>query len=204
MTRSADLSLDAPRRPAANVASALPVRAAGTRSRAGNAMNRARAALLDGAREAVAANGTRITMSQVATSAGVAKATLYNHFRTREAVLSALVTDEVTALADDCAGLPLAEALATAASRISTHPLLARLAAGEAATLVALARLDPAAEGWQLARAAVAGHLERAGRDGLPQVLRLLGSYLVSPGTQVEADVAALLAGLPAARGDGT
>ena len=63
----------------------------GTRTRAGNAMNRTRAALLDGARRAVEMSGTKITMAQVAASAGVAKATLYNHFRTRDAVLSALV-----------------------------------------------------------------------------------------------------------------
>ena len=31
--------------------------------------------------------GTKITMSQIAANAGVAKATLYNHFRTRDAVL---------------------------------------------------------------------------------------------------------------------
>src|SRR6478752_7215591 len=83
------------------IASAAPVREAGTRSRAGNAMNRTRAALLDGARRAVEVSGTKITMAQVAASAGVAKATLYNHFRTREAVLSAVLLDQVRRIADD-------------------------------------------------------------------------------------------------------
>src|SRR6185437_6924026 len=82
----------------AAITSAAPVRVVGTRTRAGNAMNRSRAALMDGTRRAVATGGTKITMAQVATASGVAKATLYNHFRTREALLSALVVDEVTQL----------------------------------------------------------------------------------------------------------
>ncbi|HYU65612.1 MAG TPA: hypothetical protein VEK09_02575 [Jatrophihabitantaceae bacterium] len=45
-----------PTAPSPQMASAAPVRAAGTRSRAGNAMNRTRAALLEGARRAVEVN----------------------------------------------------------------------------------------------------------------------------------------------------
>ena len=101
------------------IASAAPVRAAGTRSRAGNAMNRTRAALLDGARRSVEVNGTKITMAQVAAAAGVAKATLYNHFRTREAVLSALLAAEVAKLVDEFAGQPLADALGGAANALA-------------------------------------------------------------------------------------
>src|SRR4051812_34679773 len=97
------------------IASAAPVRERGTRTRAGNAMNRTRTALLEGARRAVLVNGTKITMSQVAAAAGVAKATLYNHFRTREAVLAALVVDEVHALATRAMELPLERALAETA-----------------------------------------------------------------------------------------
>ncbi|MDT4917587.1 MAG: TetR/AcrR family transcriptional regulator, partial [Pseudonocardiales bacterium] len=69
-------------------ASAAPVRQQGMHTRAGNAMSRTRAALLSGAARAVSVTGSRITMAQVATAAGVAKATLYNHFRTRDAVLA--------------------------------------------------------------------------------------------------------------------
>src|ERR1700760_960026 len=82
------------------IASAAPVREAGTRARAGNAMNRTRAALLDGARRAVEESGTKLTMSQVAVASGVAKATLYNPFRPRDAVLSALLEDETARLVD--------------------------------------------------------------------------------------------------------
>ena len=90
-----------------NVASAAPVRVTGTRTRAGNAMSRTRTALMVGAARAVEASGTKITMAQVAAAAGVAKATLYNHFRTREAVLAGLLTAEVQKLVDAAADKPL-------------------------------------------------------------------------------------------------
>src|SRR3954447_15000654 len=96
------------------VASAAPVREKGTRTRAGNAMDRTRAALLAGAARAVAASGTKITMAQVATAAGVAKATLYNHFRTREAVLAALVLPQGDEIIDAQAGKPLGTGLVDA------------------------------------------------------------------------------------------
>src|ERR1700744_2497409 len=88
------------------IASAAPVRVVGTRTRARNAMGRSRASLMEGARQAVQVSGTKITMSQIAAAAGVAKATLYNHFRTREAVLEALLADEVARLVEQ-AGRPV-------------------------------------------------------------------------------------------------
>ena len=71
-------------------------RPSGPRSRAGNAMGRARAGVLDGALRSVVKQGTRATtMSGIATLGGVAKATVYNHFRTKDEVWAALVADEV-------------------------------------------------------------------------------------------------------------
>src|SRR5581483_10636450 len=137
------------------IASAAPVPTRGTRARAGNAMNRTRAAILDGARRAVEVSGTKITMAQVAAAAGVAKATLYNHFRTREAVLDALLLDEVQVLIDRAAGLPLADALAKVAAAISDNPLLRTLARIEPGTVAALGRIDRTALGWQRAIGAV-------------------------------------------------
>jgi len=182
------------------VASAAPVRAAGTRSRAGNAMDRTRAALLDGARRAVAVSGTRITMAQVAAAAGVAKATLYNHFRTREAVLAALLDDEVCRLASLGAGRPAGDRLVLAAEALSEHPALRAMAALEPATLTALAAVDPSTPGWAAARAAVAAALADEGRGGADLVLRWLASFVVTPAARAEiaADVAILLSGLPA------
>jgi AcrR family transcriptional regulator len=181
------------------IASAAPVRAVGTRSRAGNAMNRTRAALLEGARNAVAVSGTKITMAQVAASAGVAKATLYNHFRTRDAVLSALLLDEVDTLVREFGDLPLPEALSGAANALAKHPLLRTLARAEPATLAVLACVDTTAPGWRLARECVAAALARGSRTGTDTVLRWLSSYLITPaGTaSVAADLAVVLGGLP-------
>jgi AcrR family transcriptional regulator len=181
------------------IASAAPIPTQGTRSRGGNAMSRTRAAILDGARRAVEISGTRITMSQVAAAAGVAKATLYNHFRTREAVLDALLLDEVTTFVEPLTGVDLAEALSAAATAISEHPLLRALARVEPATLAALARVDDAAEGWQLAAATVESALRAEGRGGADLVLRWLASHIVSPATaaSIKADVELLLVALP-------
>jgi len=181
------------------VASAAPVRERGTRSRAGNAMNRTRTALMAGAAEAVRTSGTKITMSQVATCAGVAKATLYNHFRTREAVLAALVVHEVEQLVSAQSGKTLPDALVEAATRIAEHPVRAVLARVEPAALARLGRVDLEAAGWATARAAVADLLAAAGRGGTDTVLRWLASYLVSPAgrSSILADVGVLLAGLP-------
>jgi AcrR family transcriptional regulator len=185
------------------LASAEPIRQSGTRVRAGNAMSRTRAALLAGARRAVEANGTRITMAQVAAAADVAKATLYNHFRTREAVLAALVQAEVRALVDHYAGQPLAEALTGVAHRLSTDPAVRAVAAREPAALAALAGVDLDRPGWRAARDALGAALAHAGRGGTDTVLRWLASFLTTPGTPaaIADDVAVLLAGLPPAAG---
>jgi AcrR family transcriptional regulator len=179
--------------------SAAPVRTPGTRSRAGNAMNRTRAALLDGARRAVRTHGTKITMAQVAASAGVAKATLYNHFRTREALLDALLADEVEALVSRFGALPLADALSGAASEVAEHPLLRALAQLEPATLARLGCIDLSANPWRRASEAVDAVLSADRRAGGELVLRWLASYLLSPATQasIAADLAILVAGLP-------
>jgi AcrR family transcriptional regulator len=165
-------------------------------------MNRSRSALLDGARQAVVSCATRITMAQVATAAGVAKATLYNHFRTREAVLSALLADEVSSLIENCAGRPLPDALADAADALSANPMLRSIARLEPATLALLAQVDMSAEGWRHARDAIRALLDSAERGGSAIVLRWLASYLMTPASRadIDADVETLLTGLPPAR----
>jgi AcrR family transcriptional regulator len=181
------------------LASAAPVRQRGTHTRAGNAMDRTRAALLGGAAKAVTATGTRITMAQVAAAAGVAKATLYNHFRTRDAVLAALVEHQVDEIIDAQAGKPLGTALADAAAVIADHPVRRGLARVEPAVLASLGRIDDAAAGWQHARAAVGAALAAEARDGVDTVLRWLASFILSDATpqSIDRDVAVLLAGLP-------
>ncbi len=189
--------------PVPAIASAAPVRTTGTRTRAGNAMSRTRTALLSGAAQAVTVSGTRIAMAQVAAAAGVAKATLYNHFRTRDAVLDALVAHEVSALIDAAAGNPVERALVDTAIAISRHPVRQGLAAIEPAALARLAAIDDTSEGWRLARAAVAAQLALIGRGGADTVVRWLGSFLLSPASPsaIVADVVVLVAGLPVTAG---
>lgn len=161
-------------------------------------MGRTRARLLDAALRAVQEQGPRrTTMADLAAFAGVAKATLYNHFRTKDHIWSALVTREVEVLAAECAELPLAQGLETAAGRISAHPALRRLAATDPAALAELVTGSDA-PGWQAARHAVRVALAAAGRQGDDLVLRWLSSYLTTPGSPdaVSESVALLIAGL--------
>ncbi|MCW2543394.1 MAG: transcriptional regulator, TetR family, partial [Frankiales bacterium] len=84
-------------------ASDAPVRQAGTRTRSGNTMAHTRAALLHATDACVARYGVRkTTMVDVASRSGVAKATLYNHFRTKDDVLAALVEQQVADLIGQC------------------------------------------------------------------------------------------------------
>ena len=71
----------------------------GVHMRSGNGMNRTRAGLLSGAARAFAEHGLRrSTMQSIAASAGVAKATLYNHFQTKDEVAAALLAVELADL----------------------------------------------------------------------------------------------------------
>jgi AcrR family transcriptional regulator len=182
-------------------ASAAPVREAGTRSRSGNAMLRTRTALLAAAAGCIERYGVRkTTMSDLATVGGVAKATLYNHFRTKDDVLTALVETSVAALADECAlvaagrapvtpGLPdpgagLAAAFAAAARALAASRPLRRVAASEPAVLAALATPGDGPL-WAGVRAGVARVLTAADAPADPAtielVLRALLGHLVDP-----------------------
>ena len=193
--------------------SAAPVRPAGTRARSGNAMLRTRAAILAAALRCVERQGVRrTTMSDIAGTAGVAKATLYNHFRTKDDVLVALVESTVLALADRAVavaggtaeqvpgrpapGSGLADALVLLTGELADAPALRRLAADEPALLVRL--VSPAAPAaWMTVRDAAARLLTAA---GLPTsdlaatlVLRHLVHHLVWPSTAEDAVVGAEL-----------
>ncbi len=145
------------------VASMAPVRVGGTRARAGNAMGRTRAGILEAAGRAVEKYGVkRTTMSDVASVAGIAKGTLYNHFRTKNDLLTAAVAAGIEALADECVPLAkgrgeagLAHALRHAAETLSAQPSLVRVAADDPTELVKL--IIPGFGGaWPTARAAIA------------------------------------------------
>jgi AcrR family transcriptional regulator len=185
--------------------SAAPVRELGVHSRAGNAMQRTRAALLDGAVRAIEKHGARrTTMADIAMLAGVAKGTLYNHFRTKEAVYSATADAELRSLGAECrmvAREDLAEALALAADRIGAHPALRRIAAEEPAVLAELVAIGPTTV-WDTARSAVAGVLAEARVDiddvRVDLVVRWLVSFVATPGRDVEGQSAAVAAAVMA------
>lgn len=166
-------------------------------------MARTRAAVLDGASRAVEKYGARkATMSDIASLAGIAKGTLYNHFRTKDAVYAAALDTAVRTLADECvtAGRDdLADALALAAERIGSHPALRRIAVDEPAALAALTTVGSSGV-WLTVRTAVRDVLVAAGRDTGDRSVELATRWLVSfvgaPGTDVEGQAALLAAAL--------
>ncbi len=165
-------------------------------------MGRGRAAVLDGARQAVLARGTAVTMSQVAASAGVAKATLYNHFRTRRDVLDALLDAELDTALTELVDRPLEDALAGAARLLSDHPLLRALGAREPATLAAMVGADGSSRARRRVVEAVAELLAGFDRQGAETVVRWLASFVLSPASSaaIERDVEVLVVGLPSRR----
>jgi AcrR family transcriptional regulator len=186
-------------------ASALPRRELGVRSRAGNAMGRTRAAVLDGAARAIEKHGSRrATMSDIASFAGVAKGTLYNHFRTKDAVYSAALEAGIRSLAEECVVVAvddLADALALAAERLSTVPALRRIATDEPAVLAVLTSIGDGRE-WDGVRESVRATLAAAGRDAtapaVDVVLRWLVSYVGNPGRDVETQSQLVASAVPA------
>ena len=161
-------------------------------------MGRTRAALLEGAQRAVEKYGVRRTsMAELATVAGIAKGTLYNHFRTKDDVWAALIEHEVTALADECVLVGsadgLAAALERAADRIGAHAGLRRIAAEEPAVLARRVVVGEG-RGWDTARAAVGDVLSVEPDDELVAlVLRWLVSFVGAPGRAGEAAAGAQL-----------
>ncbi len=157
-----------------------PVHVAGAHTRSGNAMGRTRLGLLAGAARAFAEHGLRrSTMQSIAAAAGVAKATLYNHFRTKDEVAAALLAAELDRLTALAMELPVEEALAALSDELGGHPVLRRLAATEPELLTAL--LGMGAERWAelTGRLAEALHLDA---DGAELAARWLLGVVLQPG----------------------
>jgi AcrR family transcriptional regulator len=174
-------------------------------------MARTRAAVLDGAARAVEKHGARkATMADIASLAGIAKGTLYNHFRAKEAVYAAALDAGIRSLAAECvsaAGDDLGEALALAADRIGTHPAIRRIANDEPVVLASLVTPTDMPL-WGLARSSVRDVLVAAGvatsSAAIDMVVRWLISFVVSPAAEpvVQANLVAS-ALLPAGVGAG-
>jgi AcrR family transcriptional regulator len=173
----------------------------GTRSRAGNAMGRTREAALNGAVAAITKYGARkATMGDIAMLAGIAKATLYNHFRTRDDVYAAVLVaqvDEIAATAgerDD-----FGSALAAAAQSVAEHAALRKVVTEDPAILIGLLGVH-GAELAAAARAHIGDALQRAGYSTTPAsvglVLSFLASQILTPAEAAERlAVAGLIAG---------
>jgi AcrR family transcriptional regulator len=163
-------------------------------------MNRTRAGLLAGAARAFADSGLRrSTMQSIAAAAGVAKATLYNHFRTKDDVVAALLAAELDRLTAQAAALPTGQALATLSDELGAHPVLRRLAEVEPETLAAMLTVGP--ERW----ADLVGRLATALRidpDDADLVARWLAGVVLQPGRSTTRHRhAARLAGVLSAAG---
>jgi AcrR family transcriptional regulator len=143
-------------------------------------MGRTRLGLLAGAARAFAEQGVRrSTMQSVAAAAGVAKATLYNHFRTKDDVVAALLAAELDRLTAQVAALPLEQALGALSDELGAHPVLRRLADAEPDVLTSL--LAVGADRW----AELIGRLARALRvdaDGAELAGRWLLGVVLQPG----------------------
>lgn len=147
-------------------------------------MNRTRRVLLDGAARAFAEHGVRrSTMQSVAAAAGVAKATLYNHFRTKDEVARALLAVELDRLTALAAELPPARALAVLSDELGAHPVLRRLAETEPEMMAGLLALDAAS--WAGLRDRLAGALRLDGDDAELAARWLLG-VVAQPGRSID------------------
>jgi AcrR family transcriptional regulator len=164
-------------------------------------MAHTRGALLHATDACIARYGVRkTTMVDVASRSGVAKATLYNHFRTKEDVLVALVEQRITELvASALAADGLQAALEGAAHTIAASAALRKVATDEPGYLAPLLRPGDG-RAWTIAREGIAALLTSArvpaGEEQVELVLRWFTSQLVWPSTT---GAAALVAGLSAA-----
>lgn len=166
-------------------------------------MDRGRAAAVAGARRVIAEAGVRkTTMGEVAVRGGLAKATLYNHVRTKDELLRLVVGDGVgrvmTAAAVPLQRGDVAGALTAAAGCLADDEVLVGLRRVEPAALRPLVSVDDG-PGWEPAREAVAAALDRVDRGSGPAVvdlvLRWLVSHITSPGNAARrASTAELLA----------
>jgi AcrR family transcriptional regulator len=106
----------------------------------GGIHRRTESAILEGTKALIAQHGvSNISMIEIADASEVSRATLYNHYRDKNAVLEALITAEVerlVALASR-AGTP-ADALETLSREISADSALASMRVHDADLLIAI------------------------------------------------------------------
>jgi AcrR family transcriptional regulator len=109
----------------------------------------------------------------------VAKATLYNHFRTKDEVARALLAAELDRLTAAAAARPAAAALAGLADELAGHPVLRRLRETDPELLLSLLAAD--AEVWSALTTRLAGALD-ADPAGAELAARWLLGVVLQPG----------------------
>ena len=153
-------------------------------------MGRARAGILAGARTTIIQGGVRrMTMSAVAERGGVAKATVYNHFRSRGELLDGLLADELAQLLQVAAraGSDPTDQLAAAAYSLAQNPMLDAIRQHEPEVLAGLTGFatSDVAERWDGAVASVrellVGHGLRSDDDAVDFLLRWLLAVVLAP-----------------------
>src|SRR4051812_8850091 len=163
-------------------------------------MLRTRAAILDAAARCIEREGKRkTTMSDVSSEARIAKATLYNHFRTKDDLLAALVLARVEQLTTECAELAvagLAPALEHAGRVLGGFTPLRQVAAVEPAVAAGLAT-PGAGRGWQSVRHGVQTVLRESGAPSddvcIDVVVRWLCGQVMWPAGEAELALGARL-----------
>jgi TetR/AcrR family transcriptional regulator, transcriptional repressor of aconitase len=106
----------------------------------GGIHRRTESAILEGTKSLIALHGvSNVSMIDIADASEVSRATLYNHYRDKSAVLEALITAEVERLVSlaNRAGTP-ADALETLSREISMDPALASMRQHDAELLIAI------------------------------------------------------------------
>jgi len=106
----------------------------------GGIHRRTESAILEGTKNLIAQSGiSNISMIEIADASEVSRATLYNHYRDKNAVLQALVAAEVERLVElaDRAGTP-ADALEVLSREISQDAALASMRVHDSAVLIAM------------------------------------------------------------------
>jgi AcrR family transcriptional regulator len=106
----------------------------------GGIHRRTESAILEGTKKLIAQFGaSNVSMIEIADASEVSRATLYNHYRDKNAVMLALVAAEVERLVElaSRAGTP-ADALETLSREISTDSALASMRTHDAQMLIAI------------------------------------------------------------------
>lgn len=158
---------------------------------------------------------SRLSMSEVATRAGVSRPTLYKHFSSREELVAAAVLREATAVVADALGaatphddpaVALEAALEVVLRRTRTHPLLQRILSTEPEALLPLLVTDAGREDSTIVGGFIrtvtaqlvaekapelAPHVQHCLAD---MIARLMLSHAVNPSPEPPEEVAMVMA----------